>query len=124
MNETSGSTPVSTPNRRTFLPATRKRGVILNDDKLLQQARLAKNGDKFSALFDRGDLSFYSGAPYRADLALCRMLSFWTGDDSARIDRLFRLSALMREKWDEKHGPETYGSRTIRKVVSDERREQ
>lgn len=35
-----------------------------------------------------------------ADAALCSHLAFWTGRDCERIDRLFRLSGLMREKWE------------------------
>lgn len=34
-----------------------------------------------------------------ADAALCQHLAFWTGKDCGRIDRLFRQSALMRDKW-------------------------
>ncbi len=34
-----------------------------------------------------------------ADAALCAHLAFWTGKDCERIDRLFRLSALVRDKW-------------------------
>jgi len=35
-----------------------------------------------------------------ADMALCAHLAFWTGKDPERIDRLFRLSGLYREKWE------------------------
>jgi len=41
----------------------------------------------------------------RADLALCGMLAFWCGGDPERIDRLFRRSDLMREKWDRRTAP-------------------
>ena len=34
-----------------------------------------------------------------ADAALCAHLAWWTGKDCDRIDRLFRRSALMRNKW-------------------------
>lgn len=33
------------------------------------------------------------------------------------IDELFRASALMRPKWDEKHGSQTYGDLTIGKAL-------
>lgn len=45
-----------------------------------------------------------------ADAALTQHLAFWTGKDCNRIDRLFRLSALMRDKWDHR---EDYRTRTI-----------
>ena len=35
-----------------------------------------------------------------ADAALCQHLAFWTGKDCERIDRLFRRSALYRDKWE------------------------
>lgn len=38
----------------------------------------------------------------RADAALCQHLAFWTGKNCDRIDRLFRQSALYREKWEQR----------------------
>lgn len=35
-----------------------------------------------------------------AEAALCSHLAFWTGRNCARIDNLFRASALMRDKWE------------------------
>ena len=35
-----------------------------------------------------------------ADAALAQHLAFWTGRDCARIERLMRQSALVRDKWD------------------------
>ena len=35
-----------------------------------------------------------------ADAAVCQHLAFWTGKNCERMDRLFRLSGLYREKWD------------------------
>jgi putative DNA primase/helicase len=50
-------------------------------------------------------------------MALCNLLAFWT-KDAGQIDRLFRQSKLYRVKWDERHGKETIGQRTIRKALS------
>ncbi|MCH9647758.1 MAG: hypothetical protein K0U98_05930 [Deltaproteobacteria bacterium] len=86
---------------------------FLDDQKLLEKARRAKNGDKFCALFDHGDTSSYEGDDSRADLALCSILAFWCEGDSVGIDRLFRQSKLMRGKWDSQRGESTYGARTI-----------
>lgn len=47
----------------------------------------------------RGDIGRY-GSASEADLALCSHLAYWTGGDAGRIDRLFRESSLMRDKWD------------------------
>lgn len=51
-----------------------------------------------------------------ADAALAQHLCFWTGNDAARVERLMRQSALMRDKWDER--ADYYLPRTIRKACS------
>lgn len=51
----------------------------------------------------------------KADAALMSHLAFWTGKDTARMDRLFRLSGLMRDKWDDRG--EYYKGRTISLAV-------
>jgi len=84
----------------------------LADHELLVRARAARNGSRFDRLWS-GDTSFYGGDHSRADLALCGLLHFWTGGDRARVDHLFRCSALMRPKWDERRGARTYGERTL-----------
>lgn len=61
--------------------------------------RKQKNGEKFSKLFDKGDISDY-GSHSEADVALCAMIAFRTGDDRNMIDKLFRQSALYRDKWE------------------------
>lgn len=48
----------------------------------------------------------------RADIALVGKIAYFT-QDRAMIDRVFRSSALMREKWDEIHGSQSYGNMTI-----------
>src|SRR5262249_30302265 len=84
-----------------------------SDDELLQRAFAAKNGDKLKRLFE-GDTSKYPSQS-EADLGLCSLFAFWAADE-AQLDRLFRRSGLMRDKWDEKHGDTTYGERTISKA--------
>jgi hypothetical protein len=49
-----------------------------------------------------------------ADAALIAHLSFWTGRDGVRIDRLMRQSKLVREKWDR----EDYLPRSICEVLA------
>ena len=90
-----------------------------DDNALLAKARQAKNGPKFSALFDRGSLSDYGDDASRADMALAEMLAFWCQRDPDRMDRLFRRSALMRAKWDDVHfgNGATYGAATIVKAA-------
>ena len=72
----------------------------LPDARFLELARNARNGAKFSALFDAGDLAQHGGDHSRADLALFRRLLFWTGGDAAQAERLFTSSVLgRRDKW-------------------------
>ncbi len=81
----------------------------------IAKARNAKNGygEKFAALFDRGDLSAHAGDHSAADMALVGMLAFWLGPDPDRIDDAFRQSVLYRPKWDR---PD-YRDNTIGKVL-------
>jgi hypothetical protein len=86
-----------------------------DDHELLERASRAKNGHDFDALY-RGNREAYP-SPSEADLALVNMLAFWTGPDPERIDRLFRASGLIREKWDEARGDSTYGAQTIARAL-------
>lgn len=83
----------------------------IDDQEIIERAKKARNGATFAALW-RGDISGY-GSRSEADLALCNMLSFWTGRDAERIDRLFRQSGLMRDKWER----EDYRNWTITKAI-------
>lgn len=91
--------------------------VPISDDELLDRAQNAANGEKFSRLWS-GSTSGYESHS-EADLALCRMLAFWTGGDTARVNRLFRRSGLYREKWDTVHYADgsTYGEKTVERAV-------
>ena len=80
--------------------------------------RKAKNGEKFSALYDRGDMSGFlhedgTADQSRADCALCAMIAFRTGPDPEAIDAVFRSSALYREKWER----EDYRNATIQRGI-------
>jgi putative DNA primase/helicase len=92
--------------------------VKLTDQDLITKAKAAANGDKFSKLW-QGDYSGYP-SPSEGDSALCSMLAFWTGKDAGQIDRLFRLSGLMRPKWDEKHYGDgrTYGQGVVQQAIA------
>lgn len=93
----------------------------LTDAELLEKARAASNGGEFSRLFDQGDLSAHKGDRSSADQALCNHLAFWTQRNAEQMDRLFRQSALMRDKWDEPRYADgrTYGEGTTAKAIQD-----
>lgn len=86
------------------------------DRALLDRVRQSQQREKFEKLW-RGEISDYRSHS-EADQALINILAFWT-KDHARIDRLFRASGLMRNKWDERRGHQTYGERTIAKALKD-----
>ena len=93
--------------------------VAESDQELLRKATSARNGGKFARLWE-GDFSDYDSHS-EADLALCNFLAFWTGGDTARMDRLFRQSGLLRHKWDERHyaSGQTYGQGTIERALAE-----
>ena len=87
----------------------------LDDAALLEKARSSKNGERFWKLYSGDTGSFQSAS--EADMALCSHLAFWTGGDANQVDRLFRASGLMREKWDRPQSGSTYGAITIRNAI-------
>ena len=56
----------------------------------------------------------YEGDHSRADLALCRLIAFYT-QDAEQVDRLFRASALSRAKWEHRAD---YREWTITKAIA------
>lgn len=97
-------------------PPTCRTTLSRSDNEVLAKARGAKNGAKFSRLYDHGAAD---GDDHSAlDLALCRMLAYWCNYDAAQVDRLYRASKLMRPKWDARHGVRAYGVNTIALALS------
>ncbi len=93
----------------TLDPQARKQPAILT-------ARRESKG-KFESLM-RGE---WQGLGYpshsEADEGLCGILVHKVGPNVELIDRVFRSSGLMRDKWDEVHGAQTYGQATIARVL-------
>jgi len=104
-----GENPQNVPPKESTKNA---RPVGKSDPALIEEALSATNGEKFGRLWN-GNIGEYNGDASAADMALCCMLAYWTDKDPARMDRLFRESGLMRDKWDESRGPKTYGQITI-----------
>ena len=95
------------------------RRVVLSDEQVLEKARAAQNAEDFTALWEgRWQDKFASQS--EADLALCCALAFWTGREKEQMDRLFRQSALFREKWDKVHHADgaTYGEETLEQAIA------
>ena len=102
--------PVTRPIRPADQPAT----VATVLEKMFN----SEHGAKWESVYE-GDMSGYDNDHSDADYALCHSLAFWSDGDASLIDACFRGSGLMRDKWDELHGAETYGDATIEKAVRD-----
>lgn len=90
----------------------------LSDDQVLEVAkRSRKNGDKIASLLS-GNWESLFRSQSEADSSLIFHLAFYT-KDASQLDRIFRGSKLMRDKWDEQHGEKTYGQMTIDKALSE-----
>jgi putative DNA primase/helicase len=85
-----------------------------DDTVLVENAR--RSSPKFDPLWRGAWRGLYTSQS-EADLALCVMLARSYGN-AEFIDRMFRASALMREKWDEARGSATYGERTIKEAMA------
>ena len=83
----------------------------LDDATIIAKASTARNTGKFNRLWS-GDWRGYQSHS-QADFALCGMLAFWASGDLVTVDRLFRQSGLMSDKWDSKRGDTTYGGFTL-----------
>jgi primase-polymerase (primpol)-like protein len=83
---------------------------LVEDEKIIQVATRAKNGQKFLSLMD-GNISGYTSQS-DADLALCSILAFYT-QDIAQIERIFNGSSLNRDKWNRAD----YRKSTIEKAI-------
>ena len=89
----------------------------LTDEQVMQHALKSESGEKFKALYN-GQWEEMYDSQSDADMALVSMLAFWCGNVEEQIDRIFRSSGLMREKWERRTGDSTYGQITIRNAVS------
>ncbi|MDM8289241.1 DUF927 domain-containing protein [Slackia piriformis] len=88
----------------------------VGDDELVERMLASRSGDDIRALM-AGDCSAQGGDHSAADMALCSHLAFWCAGDASRMDRIFRASGLMRDKWDSRRGGTTYGAQTIERAI-------
>jgi putative DNA primase/helicase len=86
--------------------------VELGDEAIIEMACHRNEG--FAKLWSGEDVH---GDDSSNDMAICNHLCFWLGRDAVRMDAAFRRSGLMRAKWDEMRGQQTYGELTIEKAL-------
>src|SRR6516164_6680229 len=107
--------------RKARPPAAQPQAALLGpltDEQVIEKASACRrSGGAFKRLW-AGDTSGHGDDDSSADLALCNYLRFWSGDRD-QVDRLFRQSGLMRDKWDATHSGDgrSYGEMTLDKAM-------
>ena len=89
----------------------------LTDDQIIARIQRSKDDKPFSSLCS-GDTSVCGGDHSAADAKLIEILLFYSNGDKDFADRYFRLSGLMRPKWEEEHSSDglTYGEMTTNNI--------
>ncbi|MCH5463489.1 hypothetical protein HC026_11980 [Lactobacillus sp. LC28-10] len=90
--------------------------AFTDDDELIKRAANANDRGVFKSLFYKGWKGLYP-TQSEADWELAQKLAFWTNKDFDQMDRIFRRSKLMRDKWDSKREQSTYGAKTLNKAI-------
>lgn len=91
--------------------------VDMSDGEIIDKARNCKTGYLFNMLYSGNWQGLYPSQS-EADMAFCNQLAFWTQKNAEQMDRIFRSSGLMRQKWDRKSGGSTYGAITIGRAIA------
>lgn len=91
--------------------------INLDDSEIIDKARNSKNGSLFTLLYEGNWQGIYPSQS-EADQAFCNLLAFWTQRNEEQMDRIFRSSGLMRDKWNSKRGAMTYGQITVGKACA------
>ena len=102
---------------KKYFPET----VPLNSNTAIFETAFTKpNGNKLDVLLSGHYQAFGYKSQSEADLALCQLLLQQNDGNTQTVDRLFRKSALYRDKWDKIHSGDgkTYGDKTLEKALS------
>ena len=91
--------------------------ICLTDREVIDNAAKSKQGEMFRNLY-AGNWDSYFNSQSEADLSFCNMLAFWCRCDFELMDRIFRSSGLMRDKWDRRQSGSTYGTLTLKKAIA------
>ena len=88
----------------------------VSDEKIIRRLKLdSQFGNQDAYQLWKGDLSAHGHDHSSCDFALVNHIAYYVGPYPTIIDRIFRQSGLMREKWNR----EDYRSNTISGVLSD-----
>ncbi|WP_281512249.1 phage/plasmid primase, P4 family [Mammaliicoccus vitulinus] len=106
-------------SNKQFSNPSYRQDIKLSDDDVINLVMSSKNGETFYKYYHDGDISMDNNNPYNADMNFCKILVLYCGNDKAQIDRIFRNSALMRDKWDELENDKTYGENIIDSAINE-----
>jgi len=98
-------------------PTSPTPAIDLSDQELIDRAHQATHGETFAKLWGGTWQEDYPSQS-EATAALLSKLTFWFGPNPERIDRLFRQSGLMRDKWDRPQSGSTWGALEIQRAIS------
>lgn len=117
-NKTRAAKTQRAANDSTMVPNTAPPTAPPSDDATVLAAMRASHDGAACAQFQSGQWAAL-GYPSQseADLAFASMLARHTAGHAEQVDRLFRTSGMMRPKWDELRGTQTYGELTIAKAL-------
>lgn len=109
-------------NNVSFLPHSNNNhglsGHDLSDLEVISRIHQSKQSMVFDRFLKGGWEQDYDSQS-EADMAMANILAFWTAKNYMQMDRIFRDSSLMRDKWDEKRGKTTYGQATLNKAINE-----
>ncbi len=100
------------PQNRTISAPREVVKLELSDEEIVQKIRDSKQGSLFQMLYSGNWQGLYKSQS-EADISLCNILAFWTQKNKMQMDRIFRASGLMRDKWNRNQSGTTYGSITL-----------
>lgn len=103
------------PDADVSIPTIEAPGSYLSDESIYTKSSTSNQADKFNSLW-AGEIP-EDKSHSESDMALAEILAFWCGGDIEQMDRLFRKSGLMRDKWDRPQSGSTYGILTLTKAV-------
>ncbi|MBD5430970.1 MAG: DNA primase [Lactobacillus sp.] len=92
--------------------------IDLSIPEIINRAENSKIGKRFE-LFMKGGWEQFYNSQSEADMAFANDLAFWCGRDFHKMDKIFKNSSLMREKYDEKRGATTYGTSLLNKAINE-----
>lgn len=93
-------------------------GNELQVNDIINTALASSTGHRFKLFMDGGWEKNYTSQS-EADMAFANDLAFWTAGDFPKMDEIFRMSSLMRSKYDQKRGKTTYGIGLLNKAISE-----